>query len=45
MEQAFRVEDIIVHEGFDNSEGNFNNDIGMNILRCFSIDAVMKSKH
>lgn len=45
VEQAFRVEDIIVHEGFDNSEGNFNNDIGMNILRCFSIDAVMKSKH
>lgn len=29
-EQAFRVEEIIVHEGFDNSEGNFNNDIGMN---------------
>lgn len=29
IEQTFRVEEIIVHEGFDNSEGNFNNDIGM----------------
>lgn len=28
-EQIFRVEEIIVHEGFDNSEGNFKNDIGM----------------
>lgn len=27
-EQMFKVEEIIVHEGFDNSEGNFNNDIG-----------------
>lgn len=40
-EQTFRVEEIIVHEGFDSSEGNYNNDIGMNILRWFSIDAVM----
>lgn len=29
-EQRFRVERIIVHEAFDNSEGNFRNDIGMN---------------
>ncbi|XP_026172227.1 plasminogen activator, urokinase b isoform X2 [Mastacembelus armatus] len=29
MEQTFRVEEVIVHEGFDNSEGNFNNDIAL----------------
>ena len=29
-EQTFRVEKVIVHEGFDNSEGNFDNDIGTN---------------
>nr|XP_020514975.1 tissue-type plasminogen activator-like [Labrus bergylta] len=28
-EQTFRVEQIIVHEGFNNSEGNFNNDIAL----------------
>lgn len=28
-EQTFKVEEIIVHEGFDNSDGNYNNDIGM----------------
>lgn len=28
VEQTFSVEEIIIHEGFDNSEGNFNNDIG-----------------
>lgn len=27
-EQMFKVAEIIVHEGFDSSEGNFNNDIG-----------------
>lgn len=35
VEQTFRVEELIVHEGFDNSEGNFKNDIGMNM----SLDA------
>ena len=30
-EQTFKVEEIIVHEEFDNSEGNFNNDIGKNV--------------
>ncbi|KAM6964711.1 plasminogen activator, urokinase b [Tautogolabrus adspersus] len=29
VEQTFRVEQIIVHEGFNNSEGNFNNDIAL----------------
>lgn len=29
VEQMFKVEEIIVHEGYDNSEGNFNNDLGM----------------
>ncbi|XP_033841152.2 urokinase-type plasminogen activator-like [Periophthalmus magnuspinnatus] len=29
MEQNFRVEEIILHEGYDNSEGNFNNDIAL----------------
>uniref|UniRef100_A0A3Q3VSW4 trypsin n=1 Tax=Mola mola TaxID=94237 RepID=A0A3Q3VSW4_MOLML len=27
-EQKFRVEEIIIHEGFDQSKGDFNNDIG-----------------
>lgn len=31
MEQTFKVEKIILHEGFNNSEGNFNNDIGMTL--------------
>lgn len=30
VEQTFRVEKIIIHEAFDNSEGNFNNDVGRN---------------
>ncbi|XP_073345280.1 plasminogen activator, urokinase b [Pagrus major] len=34
MEQTFRVEEIILHEGFDNSEGNFNNDIALLKLRA-----------
>lgn len=34
VEQTFRVEEIIIHEGFDNSEGNFNNDIGTNMCDC-----------
>ncbi|KAK7919185.1 hypothetical protein WMY93_010469 [Mugilogobius chulae] len=29
VEQNFRVDKIILHEGFDNSEGNFNNDIAL----------------
>ncbi|XP_051274340.1 plasminogen activator, urokinase b isoform X1 [Dicentrarchus labrax] len=33
-EQEFRVEEIIVHEGFDNSEGNFNNDIALVKLKA-----------
>lgn len=31
VEQTFRVEEVIIHAGYDNSEGNFNNDIGMNM--------------
>lgn len=34
VEQTFRVEEIIVHEGFDNSAGNFNNDIALVRLRA-----------
>ncbi|XP_026207683.1 plasminogen activator, urokinase b, partial [Anabas testudineus] len=34
VEQTFRVEDIIIHEGFDNSEGNFNNDIALLQLKA-----------
>lgn len=48
MEQTFRVEEVIVHEGFDNSQGNFNNDIGMNtslgasvLTTCVVTDAVI----
>uniref|UniRef100_A0A8D3DM26 trypsin n=1 Tax=Scophthalmus maximus TaxID=52904 RepID=A0A8D3DM26_SCOMX len=33
-EQRFRVEKIIVHDGFDDSEGNFNNDIALLKLRA-----------
>uniref|UniRef100_A0A3B4GUP6 trypsin n=1 Tax=Pundamilia nyererei TaxID=303518 RepID=A0A3B4GUP6_9CICH len=29
VEQKFRVEKIFIHEGFDNNEGNFNNDIAL----------------
>ncbi|XP_030611250.1 plasminogen activator, urokinase b [Archocentrus centrarchus] len=29
VEQKFRVEKIFIHEGFDDSEGNFNNDIAL----------------
>lgn len=32
MEQTFRVEEILIHEGFDNSDENFNNDIGKIIV-------------
>jgi len=28
VEQRFRVEEIVLHHGFDNSEGNYDNDIG-----------------
>lgn len=28
VEQTFRVEQIILHEGYDNSAENYNNDIG-----------------
>ncbi|XP_056222002.1 plasminogen activator, urokinase b [Seriola aureovittata] len=34
VEQTFRVEEIIIHEGFDNSEGNFNNDIALLKLKA-----------
>ncbi|XP_027145271.1 tissue-type plasminogen activator [Larimichthys crocea] len=34
VEQTFRVEEIIVHEGFDNSQGNFNNDIALLKLKA-----------
>lgn len=30
VEQSFKVEEIILHDGFDNSDGDFNNDIGTN---------------
>ncbi|XP_070708182.1 plasminogen activator, urokinase b [Pempheris klunzingeri] len=33
-EQKFRVEEMIVHAGFDNSEGNFINDIALLKLRA-----------
>ncbi|XP_005453748.1 plasminogen activator, urokinase b [Oreochromis niloticus] len=29
VEQKFRVEKIFIHEGFDNNDGNFNNDIAL----------------
>ncbi|CAL8310207.1 unnamed protein product [Boreogadus saida] len=28
-EQAFRVDEVFVHEAFDNSDGNYNNDIAL----------------
>ncbi|XP_050922251.1 plasminogen activator, urokinase b isoform X2 [Lates calcarifer] len=34
VEQRFRVEKIIIHEGFDNSEGSFNHDIALMKLRA-----------
>ncbi|XP_074519522.1 plasminogen activator, urokinase b isoform X2 [Halichoeres trimaculatus] len=34
VEQTFRVEQIILHEGFDNSEGNYNNDIALIQLKA-----------
>ncbi|XP_028286129.1 plasminogen activator, urokinase b [Parambassis ranga] len=34
VEQMFRVEEIYIHEGFDNSEGNFNNDIALLKLKA-----------
>ncbi|TMS21921.1 Urokinase-type plasminogen activator [Larimichthys crocea] len=34
VEQTFRVEEVIVHEGFDNSQGNFNNDIALLKLKA-----------
>ncbi|KAM9716161.1 plasminogen activator, urokinase b [Menidia menidia] len=33
-EQSFRVERVIVHQDFDNSEGNFNNDIALVQLKA-----------
>ncbi|KAM6898394.1 plasminogen activator, urokinase b [Lycodopsis pacificus] len=34
VEQRFRVEEIILHDGFDNSEGDYNNDIALLKLRA-----------
>lgn len=34
MEQTFKVKKIILHEGFNNSEGNFNNDIALLRLKA-----------
>ncbi|XP_061564643.1 urokinase-type plasminogen activator-like [Cololabis saira] len=34
VEQTFRVERIFIHESFDNSEGNFKNDIALLKLRA-----------
>ncbi|KAM3591930.1 uncharacterized protein V6R79_009629 [Siganus canaliculatus] len=34
VEQSFRVEEIIVHEAFDNSDGNFKNDLALLKLRA-----------
>ncbi|XP_062330145.1 tissue-type plasminogen activator-like isoform X1 [Osmerus eperlanus] len=33
-EQTFQVEEVIIHSDFDNSEGNFNNDIALLKLRA-----------
>lgn len=33
-EQTFRVEKVFVHEGFDNSEGNYDNDIALLRLKA-----------
>lgn len=34
VEQRFRVEEIVLHHGFDNSEGNYDNDIALLRLRA-----------
>ncbi|XP_034050489.1 tissue-type plasminogen activator-like [Thalassophryne amazonica] len=34
LEQTFKVEDIFIHESFDNSDGNFNNDIALMKLKA-----------
>lgn len=34
MEQTFKVEKIYIHENFDNSDGNFNNDIALMKLKA-----------
>ncbi|TNN33135.1 Urokinase-type plasminogen activator [Liparis tanakae] len=34
VEQRFRVEEIVLHPGFDNSEGNYDNDIALLRLRA-----------
>ncbi|XP_044035403.1 plasminogen activator, urokinase b [Siniperca chuatsi] len=34
VEQTFRVEEVIVHAGFDNSQGDFNNDIALLKLKA-----------
>lgn len=31
MEQKFGVEQIIIHEDYANTDGNFNNDIGKDV--------------
>uniref|UniRef100_A0A667Z390 trypsin n=1 Tax=Myripristis murdjan TaxID=586833 RepID=A0A667Z390_9TELE len=33
-EQTFKVEKVVIHEEFDNSEGNFNNDIALLKLKA-----------
>lgn len=48
MEQNFRVEEIILHEDFDNNEGNFNNDIALvklkpRVGRCAEESSSVKS--
>lgn len=48
VEQNFRVEEIIIHEAFDNNEGNFNNDIALVKLkprggRCATESSSVKS--
>ncbi|XP_039991455.1 plasminogen activator, urokinase b [Xiphias gladius] len=44
VEQTFRVEEIIVHEEFDNSEGNFKNDIALVKLRARRGECAVESK-
>lgn len=34
LEQTFRVEEVFIHEGFDNSEGSFDNDIALMKLKA-----------
>ncbi|XP_032358992.1 tissue-type plasminogen activator isoform X1 [Etheostoma spectabile] len=34
VEQSFRVEEIVLHDGFDNSGGDFNNDIALLKLKA-----------